>query len=152
MRRIRRVAEWTPLIVVGILVVCGLIDYALYRTGGNEATISYTLLTARVQNPAVAHLTAYMFGVFIGHVYYPSAAKVAPKEYIVLMWAVVTLSPVFAVCIGVAMGERAKPMEAITDPWNQIKFGLVDIASFIAGQLVGRFILKQHPFAEVPVP
>lgn len=147
MRRIRRVAEWTPLIVVGIVATCGLLDYLLLKLGDNDATISFTLLLASAKNPIVAHLNAYMFAVFLGHVYFPSGAKVAPPTYAVLSWAIVALSPCIAACIIVASGGGMRPHESITDPVYQLKFGGVMLVWIIGGLLVGRFVLKQHPFA-----
>lgn len=142
-------AEWTPLIIVAILAGVGLLDYILYRIGGNAATVSATLLEARVKNPVVAHLTAYAFAVFLGHVYFPAPDVTVPPPHVVLAWAVVALSPVFAamIIIGAGDGQRVAEVAVVTDPVNQLKFAGVMLAWWIAGLCVGRFVLKQHPLA-----
>lgn len=151
MSRMRRMAEWTPLIIVGIMVGLGLLDYVLFRVGGNQATISVALLEARCKNPTVAHLTAYAFAVFLGHVYFPAPDPVPPPVHVVLAWCVVALSPVFAVLIviGAGDGQSVHEVRSITEPLNQLKFAGVMLCWWIGGLLVGRFILKQHPLAEI---
>lgn len=151
MGRVRRMAEWTPLIIVGIMVGLGLLDYVLFRIGGNSATISVALLEARCKNPTVAHLTAYAFAVFLGHVYFPAPDAVRPPGHVVLAWCVVALSPVLAalIVIGAGDGRSVHDTRVVTEPLNQLKFGAVMLCWWIAGLLVGRFILKQHPLAEM---
>jgi len=149
MSRMKRMAEWTPLIVVGIMVGLGLLDYMLFRFGGNEATISVALLEARVKNPIVAHLNAYAFAVFLGHVYFPAPDTTAPPGHVVLAWAVVALSPLFAalIVIGSGDGRHASEVAEVVQTLNQLKFAGVMLLWIIGGIAVGRFILKQHPLA-----
>lgn len=139
----------TPLIVVLIPICLGLLDIWLYWRGGNEATISVTMLHVRVKHVVVAWIVQYTFGVFYAHCFMPAPDVTAPPTHIVLAWFVVGMAPTFAALILIFSGDgdRVVPNHVILDPLNQLKFAFVSIGCQCVGLVVGRMVLRQHPLA-----
>jgi len=137
----------TAFIVAAILPALGLLDVLLYWLGGNAATISAVMLAIRVKYPLVAHSTAYAFGAFLGHVFFPSSAIVMPASHEMLARMVLGLSPIFAALIIILAGEGEAVSSNVLDPSNQLKFAALMLAALVAGGLMGRFVLCQHPLA-----
>lgn len=142
--------RWTAILAAAILPALALLDLALYCIAGNKATFSVALLTIRVKYPLVAHATAYTFGVFLGHVFFPSADNTVPALHEVLARLMLGMSPTFAALIIIAAGDGQAVVKgsAIVALDNQIKFAGLMLFAHVAGLLVGRFVLAQHPLAE----
>lgn len=139
----------TSLIVVLIPLVLGLIDIFLYWMGGNEATISVTMLAIRVKYAIVAWITAYTFGVFYGHCFLPAPEVVPPPTHWVLACFIMGMSPTFAALVLIFSndGGRLEHNHIVLDPLNQLKFASLSVGCFVVGMIVGRFVLRQHPLA-----
>lgn len=144
-----RMDAYTPLIVVVIPLALGFLDILLYKFGGNEATISVAMLHVRVKHVVVAWVVQYTFGVFYSHCFMPSPEPQPPPTHIVLAWFVVGMAPTFSVLIIIFSGdgERVVPNHVVLDPVNQVKFAAVSLLFQVAGLLVGRMVLRQHPLA-----
>lgn len=142
--------RWTAILAAVILPALGLLDFVLYAVWGNGATFSVALLTIRVKYPLVAHATSYTFGVFLGHVFFPTPDPTAPATHEVLARLMLGLSPTFAALIIIAAGDgRAvvKGSEVVALD-NQVKFAALMLFAHVCGLIVGRFVLAQHPLAE----
>lgn len=141
--------RYTPLIVVLIPCVLGLLDILLYYKGGNEATISVALLHVRVKHVIVAWVMQYTFGVFYSHCFMPAPDPTPPPTHIVLAWFTVGLAPTFAILILIFSGdgEKVVPDHVVLDPVNQLKFAFISLLFQSAGLVVGRMVLRQHPLA-----
>lgn len=137
--------EWTPSIIVAIPLFLGLLDVLLYWLGGNDATISVAMLRARARNPLVILSTTWTFGLFIGHVYFPTFTHTPPPSYEVLARLCVCLSPtIYALIVlrfgGAAADEHLKALEG-TSPWRLF---IIANLFFLLGQLAGMYALCQH--------
>lgn len=142
--------RWTAILAAAILPALGLLDFLLYTIWGNGATFSVLLLSIRVKYPLVAHATSYTFGVFLGHVFFPSPENASPATHEVLARLMLGLSPTFAALIIIAAGDGKAVVKdsAIVALDNQVKFAALMLFAHICGLIVGRFVLAQHPLAE----
>lgn len=142
--------RWSAILAAAILPALGLLDFALYVLAGNAATFSAVLLSIRVKYPLVAHATAYTFGVFLGHVFFPTPNPTVPANHEILARLMLGLSPTFAALIIIAAGDGLAVVKGsdIVALDNQAKFAGIMLACHVAGMAVGRFVLAQHPLAE----
>ncbi len=146
-RQVAISARTTAIIVAAILPVLGLMDVLFAKMGGNEATVSAVMLTIRVKFPLVAKCVSYSFGLFVGHVFFPSAEPEAPEMHEIFARLIAALGPTFYAIILIASGDGQAAKEDITAPKSQAIFAVEMLAWHIAGGLIGRFWLSQHPLA-----
>lgn len=136
--------ELTPLLIVALVPGLGLLDYGLYRLGGNEATFSKVMLDARLRQPLVALLTAYSVGVMLGHFFLPTTAPAPPPHETVgralcaLSFTIYGLIIIWADNGGAAAHKRA--LEA----GGHAAFAGYMLAAVVVGGLVGALVLPQH--------
>lgn len=137
--------EWTPVIIVALPLLIGLIDLALFYTGGNEATISAIMLDIRTSRPLVALSTSYSAGVLFGHLFFPEFTDKSPPPHEVIARMVVILSPtIYAlILIGHANGSLEAHRRAL-EAGGQLLFAVYMNLALIAGGLAGKFGLPQH--------
>lgn len=137
--------EWTPLLIVALPLTMGMIDVALFKIGGNDATISKVMLDASVRQPLVALSTAYSFAVLMGHFFFPTWADAAPPAHEVIARMVVVLSPtIYAlIIIGADNGAAAAHKRAL-EFGGQLPLAGYMMLAMIVGGLAGKFILPQH--------
>ena len=141
----KRMAQWTPLLLVAIPLCLGLLDVLLYWLGGNEATFSATMLAIRVKYPLSALATAYTLAVFLGHVFFPQEAEFGPPVHEVLARMMVALSPTFYALIIFAAGNGASAAASrAVDGHGQMAFAGWMLLCVVFGGAVGRFVLCQH--------
>ncbi len=142
----------TAIIVAALIPVLGLFDVFLALDGGNAATISAVMLTLSFRHPEVAWNVAYSFGMFLTHVFIPSGATEAPANAEIVSRFIIGTSPTFAVCAMILFAEPVHGVPShVTEPRYQVIMALKMLGSLIAGGLVGRFWLAQHPLVGVHV-
>jgi hypothetical protein len=134
-----------PLFVVSLPLLIGLLDYLLYRVGGNEATISKVLLNTAGTRPLVAISTAYSVGVLMGHLFFPAFGEEEPPGFEVIARMIVALAPTFYAMVIIGGGGAAQFAHSHAlirgGQWLLAVYLLLAAA---AGGLVGKFVLPQH--------
>lgn len=147
------VSPRTTAIVVAAIIPClGLLDVLFAWVGGNEATISAVNLAIRVKFPLVAKSVGYCFGLYLGHVYFPSAEPVAPPFHEVLARLLSGLGPFWYAIVLIASGDGEAANADVTGGQAQLIFAAEMLLWLVVGGIVGRFWLSQHPLALAGVP
>ena len=137
--------RFTPLLIVSLPLLIGLIDVLLYTFGGNEATISKVMLNTAGNRPLVAMSTAYSFGVLFGHLFFPAYSNELPPTHEVIARMLVVLSPTFYAMVIIACGNgTARAHELALLRGGQIALAGYLIATAVAGGVVGKYALPQH--------
>lgn len=135
--------EWTPLLIVALPPLLGLLDVALYQLGGNDATFSRVMLTARQRNPLVAVNTAYTLCLMMGHLF-TAVGEPAPPRYEVLARCAVALSPtVYALIIIWADNGAVAAHRRVLEN-GPVGLGAYMTAAGLVGGFVGAAWLPQH--------
>lgn len=135
----------TPLLIVAIPLILGLIDVCLYYFGGNDATFSRVMLNLSKNRPLVALSTAYSFGILMGHFFFPTWTERSPPTYEVLARLVVVLSPTFYAMIIIGAGNGvAKMHDEVLEAGGQWPMVGYVLFGFVAGGVAGKFALPQH--------
>jgi hypothetical protein len=134
-----------PLLVVSLPLLIGLLDFALYKIGGNEATISKVLLNNALNRPLVALSTAYSVGVLLGHLFFPVYGEDMPPGYEVIARMLVALSPTFyaLVIIGAGGAAAGAHYHALLRGGQPLLAAYM-IAAATVGGVAGKFVLPQH--------
>jgi hypothetical protein len=135
----------TPLVIVALPLLIGLLDVVLYYLGGNDATISKVMLNNANASPLVALSTGYGAGVLIGHFFFPAFAAEPPPPYQMIARMSVVLSPVMYALIIIGAGDAAT--KAHTHPLLTDRQGMLAalvVLLFTLGGVAGKFALPQH--------
>lgn len=136
--------EWTPLLIVALPPLLGLLDVALYQLGGNEATFSRVMLTARTRNPLVAVNTAYTLALMLGHFFFPAEGP-PPPAYEVIGRMVVLLSPtVYTLIVIAADNGTAAAHKRALEAYGPAGLAGWMFAASLAGGVAGALGLPQH--------
>lgn len=135
----------TPVIIVLIPLILGLLDVLLYWMGGNESTISWVMLSVRNKYPLAALSTAYTLGVFLGHLYFPKFVDQGPPVHEVLARMMVGLSPTFYALIITSAGNGVNAAHTrALESGGQMVFAAWMLLAVVGGGTVGAFVLSQH--------
>jgi hypothetical protein len=137
--------ETTPYVLAGLPLILALVDFAMYRLSGNDATFSKVLLDVRLKHPIVALSTCYSFGMLLTHCFIPKIGE-PPPDYVVVARMIVFLSPTFSAIVLIAftgrdtLEQQRKSLEAA----GQLGFAGLMLIALIAGGAAGHFGLAQH--------
>ena len=148
-----RMETWTPLLIVSMPLMIGLLDLLLYKLGGNDATISWVMLVTASRDPFVALSTAYSFAVLMGHCFFPKIGEVPPAAYVVVARMLVVLSPTLYLMVIIAFGGGQGTDEArgLLQRGGSWAFAGWMLLAAIAGGIAGHVGLPQH-VGTLPLP
>lgn len=137
--------RFTAGVIVAIPLGLGLLDVALYATGGNDATISKVMLSVRSSRPLVALSTAYSFGVLLGHFFFPTFVEDASTIGDVLGRMLVVLSPTGYALFVIGLGNGTLQAHKVAlETGGQIAFASYMTGLFVLGGIAGKYVLPQH--------
>lgn len=141
----REMSQATPLVIVGIPLILGMLDVALYYFGGNEATISKVMLNISGTRKLVALCTAWSLGVLMGHLFFPTFTERSPPAYEVVarMWLVLSPTVYALIIIGAGNGVAAAHSHALAHG-GQLALAGYAVAAAVAGGVAGKLMLPQH--------
>jgi hypothetical protein len=138
-------SKLTPMLIVSLPLLVGLIDVLLYHFGGNEATISKVMLNHTSRQPLVALSTVYSVGVLVGHLFLPAFSNQTAPTHEIIARMVVVLSPTFyaLIIVGIGNGTAYANNNALLAAGQWVFAGYI-LAAFVAGGVVGKIVLPQH--------
>ena len=141
-----KMERWTPLLIVALPLAIGLLDLFLYKLGGNQATISWVMLTTAAKDPFVALSTCYSFAVLMGHCFFPKVGTEPPMAYVVIARMLVVLSPTLYLMVIIAFGggEGAEEARGLLRSGGSWGFAGWMLLAGIAGGVAGHVGLPQH--------
>ena len=145
--------RWTPLIIVALPLVIGILDVFLLYAGTNKATISYAMLKVGSHDPLVPLSVCYSFAVLMGHCFFPMVGPQDPT-YKTLAKMILVLSPtIYALIVIGCGGTEIKDVhrEALIGG-GRWWFALYMIAVAVIGGMAGHFGLPQHLPPGEPTP
>lgn len=128
-----------------LLPLLGLLDFALYKVGGNAATFSAVMLATRAAQPLTALALTYSTGVMLGHFYLPVVSAELPSGPEVFGRMLVLLSPTFYTMTILSSGDATigAHRHAIEGA-GEVGFAVWMSFWFHVGLAAGRFGLPQH--------
>jgi hypothetical protein len=140
----------TPSIIVASPLFLGLVDLALFKLLGDDATISKTMLRAAAERPLVALSTTYSFGVLIGHLFFPAFKADCVPVAEILARMIVILSPtIYALIMVATSNAEADRVHKALISQSQYWLAAEIMLAFFVGGCGGKFGLPQHSLPPV---
>lgn len=135
----------TPLLIVALPLAIGILDVILYKWGGNEATISWVMLSISFKQPLVPLSVFYSFAVLMGHCFFPEYTHTPPPAYEVVARMFLVLSPAIysLIIIGAGNGSAEANRTALR-AWGEPGFALWMVVAALVGLAAGHYGLPQH--------
>lgn len=146
------VDKWTPVIIVALPLIIGLMDVALLHWGSNKATISYTMLKISTHHPLVPLSITYSFAVLMGHLFFPEMRANDQPAYETVARMFVVLSPTVYSMVIIAYGNRIEGLHREALSGDRWVFAFYMIVAAVLGGIAGRYGLPQHVPPDDPNP
>lgn len=139
--------RWTAIIAASLLPALGALDVLFAYIGGNRSTFSAVLLRSQTLYYYLALCIGYGFGLFMGHVFFPSEGLRVPPGHEMLARLLAVCWPILCAIVLLASGEGRTPTADQISIQGKLILGSLILASVAAGMFFGAIGVPQHPLA-----